>query len=492
MAQYILSIDQGTTGSTVSIMNSSGKIVARADQDFPQIFPKPGWVEHNPEDIWQSVLKSLQKALAVSQISPQSIVAIGVTNQRETVVGWDRSTGQPIGNAIVWQCRRTTDDCKKLKKYEKVIKKKTGLVLDPYFSGTKMAWMIRNIAKAKGLAARGQLCFGTIDAFLVWKLTAGKTFKTDHSNVSRTMLYNLEKQAYDPELLKLFKLKEEMLPAIEYSNGDFGVTANVPGLHDGIKICGVIGDQQSALFGHAGVSAGDAKVTFGTGSFLLFNTGSKIIHSKKGLLSTVAWKLKDQKIVYALEGGAFVCGAAVQWLRDGLQFFAKSSEVQNMALSVEDNGGVEFVPALTGLGAPYWQPEARGMITGLTRGTTRAHIARATLEAMALQNVDILQVMKSEAKINLKKVRVDGGATENGLLMQLQSDYLGLPVQLPDNIETTSTGAALMAGLGAGLWTSLKDLEKINPVAKTFHPHLKSAATKQRLDRWHKAVSLLL
>ena len=490
MAQYILAIDQGTTGSTVSIMNTSGHVVAKADQDFPQIFPQPGWVEHNPEEIWQSVVKSLQKALTIAQIRASSVIAIGVTNQRETVLGWDRSTGQPIGNAIVWQCRRTTEDCKKLKKYESSIRKKTGLVLDPYFSGTKMAWMLKNIPRAKALADRGQLCFGTMDAYLIWKLTGGKSFKTDHSNASRTMLYNLKTQSYDPDLLKLFKLKEEMLPAIEASNGNFGKTLGIPGLTDGIPICGVIGDQQSALFGHIGISAGDAKITFGTGSFLLFNTGPQIIQSKKGLLSTVAWKLKDQKLVYALEGGAFVCGAAVQWLRDGLEFFEKSSEVQSLAQSVEDTGGVEFVPALTGLGAPYWEPEARGIITGLTRGSSKAHIARATLEAMALQNVDILEAMKQEAKIRMGKVRVDGGATENGLLMQLQADYLGIPVQLPENIETTSAGAALMAGLGAGVWKNLKDLEKVNPVAKTFSPHLKPAAKKKRLEKWHRAVAL--
>lgn len=489
MKQFILAIDQGTTGSTVSIMDQSGQVIAKADQDFPQIFPQPGWVEHDPEHIWQSVLKSLQNVIDQSQIPTSAIGAIGVTNQRETVVAWDRQTGRPIGNAIVWQCRRTTEDCKKLKKYEKMIRQKTGLVLDPYFSATKMAWILKNRPEAGALAKKNQLCFGTIDAFIVWKLTAGKVFKTDHSNASRTMLYNLHQQGYDPQLLQVFRLKAEMLPEIEDSNGDFGVTRSVPGLCDGIPIRGVVGDQQAALFGQIGLAPGDAKITFGTGSFLLFNTGNKIISSKKGMLTTVGWKLKKQKLIYALEGGAFVCGAAVQWLRDGLGFFENSSDVENLARSVEDAGGVEFVPALTGLGAPYWKPEARGTITGLTRGTGRSHIARATLEAMALQNVDILTAMTSDAKIKIKSVRVDGGATANNLLMQLQSDYLGLSVHLPQNIETTSVGAALMAGLGVGLWPDLRALAQINPVQKTFQSQLKNKERKLRIEKWHRAVN---
>jgi glycerol kinase len=490
MAQYILAIDQGTTGSTVSLRDSTGHIKAQVDKDFPQIFPQPGWVEHNPEDIWESVLHGIKKSLEITKISPKDIVAIGITNQRETVVAWDRTTGIPVGNAIVWQCRRTTEDCKKLKPKEKWIRKKTGLVVDPYFSATKMAWIIKNRPEAAALARKDQLCFGTIDTFLIWRLTGGATYKTDHSNASRTMLYNLKSADFDDELLKTFKLKRNMLPEIEVSDGDFGKTKSVPGLIDGLPITGVLGDQQAALFGQTGFNKGDAKITFGTGSFLLFNTGKDFVISPNGLLSTVAWKLKNQPTIYALEGGAFVCGAAVQWLRDGLQLFEKSADVEQLARSVEDTGGVEFVPALSGLGPPHWKPEARGLITGLTRGSTKAHIARATLEAMALQNLDILEAMRADAKIKLSKVRVDGGATENSLLMQLQADYLGIPVELPHNIETTSAGAAFVAGLGAGVWKDRKELEKVNPVTRLFKPELALKARKDRVTKWRKAVKL--
>jgi len=488
MAKYILSIDQGTTGSTISLTDTSGQVVGRADKDFPQIFPKPGWVEHNPEEIWGSVAYGIRKVLQDTGVNSKDIVAIGITNQRETVLAWDRKTGRPIGNAIVWQCRRTTDDCKKLKSKEKMFRKKTGLLVDPYFSATKMAWILRNSSEARALATKGELCFGTIDTFLIWRLTGGTSFKTDPSNASRTLLYNLKDGVFDKDLLKIFKLKREMLADIVDSDGDFGKTHGVADLVDGIPITGVLGDQQAALFGQSGFQKGAAKITFGTGSFLLFNTGKTIVTSKKGLLSTVAWKLKGQPTTFALEGGAFVCGAAVQWLRDGLGFFEKSSEVEVLARSVEDSEGVEFVPALAGLGAPYWKPEARGIISGLTRGTTRAHLARATLEAMALQNVDILEVMKKEAGIKLAKVRADGGASENALLMQLQADYLGLTVEVPKNVETTSAGAALVAGLGAGIWSSLKDLEKINPAEKTFKAELKAQKRKERIARWHNAV----
>lgn len=488
MSHYILSIDQGTTGSTVSIIDPSGHVKTKVDRDFPQHFPKPGWVEHDPEDIWDSVLYCIRTALETTQISSSRIAAIGITNQRETVMAWDRNTGKPVGNAIVWQCRRTTDMCKKLKPKESMIRKKTGLVLDPYFSATKMRWILENNSEAHRLMKLGNLRFGTVDAFLISRLTGGRSHFTDHSNASRTMLYNLAKGGYDAELMKLFKVNEDALPVIQESNGHFGTTAKIPGLLDGIPIHGVLGDQQAALFGQMGFAKGDAKITFGTGSFLLFNTGHTIVSSKKGLLSTVAWKLKNQKIVYALEGGAFVCGAAVQWLRDGLEIIDKSAEVETLAKSVTDTGGVEFVPALTGLGAPYWKPEARGVISGLTRGTTKAHIARATLEGMALQNVDILEVMRAESKAKLSRVRVDGGATENALLMQMQSDYLGIPVEVPTNIETTSAGAALMAGLGVGVWKDLKSLSAINPLQKKFTPKVAIGIRKKRLQTWHRAV----
>lgn len=486
-SHYILAIDQGTTGTTVSLYDSQGQVRARADKDFEQIFPQPGWVEHRLQDIWQSVLYGIQQVLKTSSVDPLKIAAIGITNQRETVAAWNRTTGEPVMNAIVWQCRRTTDFCKKIKKKEPWVKKKTGLLLDPYFSATKMHWILQNNSKAQKLAKMNHLCFGTMDSYLIWQLTKGKTHKTDPSNASRTLLYHLKDQKYDLELVQFFKIPVDSLPQVEVSNGSFGTTQDVPGLPDGIPICGVIGDQQSALFGQSGFRKGDAKITFGTGSFLLFNTGTQIVSSKKGLLTTVAWQLKNQKMIYALEGGAFICGAAVQWLRDGLGFIEKSSEVEALARSVTSAEGVEFIPALVGLGAPYWQPQARGVICGLTRGTTRAHVARATLEAMALQNVDILEVMKSEAKMRLSRVRVDGGATENNLLMQLQADYLGIDVEVPKNIETTSTGAAQMAGLGAGLWT-MDDLQRVNPIERVFKSQIEKKQKKERLQHWHRAV----
>ena len=447
MSHYILSIDQGTTGSTVSIIDPSGHIKTKVDRDFPQHFPQPGWVEHDPEDIWDSVLYCIRTALEITQIDSSRIAAIGITNQRETVMAWEAITGKPVGPAIVWQCRRTTEMCKKLKPHEKMIRKKTGLVLDPYFSATKMRWILENRPEAQHLMKSGKLRFGTVDAFLIYRLTGGRSHFTDHSNASRTMLYDLSLGGYNKDLLKLFKVKEEALPTILESNALFGNTYKIPGLMDGIPIHGVLGDQQAALFGQLGFAKGSAKITFGTGSFLLFNTGHEIVSSRKGLLSTVAWKLKNQKIVYALEGGAFVCGAAVQWLRDGLGIIPKSGDVETLAGSVVDTGGVEFVPALTGLGAPYWRPEARGIITGLTRGTTSAHIARATLEGMALQNVDILNLMRKESKAKMSCVRVDGGATENNLLMQIQSNFLGIPVEVPRNIEPQAQGQRIWQGL---------------------------------------------
>lgn len=490
MSHYIMSIDQGTTGSTVSIIDPSGHIKTKVDRDFPQHFPKPGWVEHDPEDIWDSVLYCIRSALEATQIDSSRIAAIGITNQRETVMAWEASTGKPVGKAIVWQCRRTTDMCKKLKPQEKMIRKKTGLVLDPYFSASKMRWILENNSEAQRLMKNGRLRFGTVDAFLIFRLTGGRSYFTDHSNASRTMLYDLSQGQYDKDLMKLFKVKEDALPTILESNALFGNTYKIPGLMDGIPIHGVVGDQQAALFGQLGFTKGDAKITFGTGSFLLFNTGHQVVSSRKGLLSTVAWKLKNQKIVYALEGGAFVCGAAVQWLRDGLGVIQKSADVEALADSVTDTGGVEFVPALTGLGAPYWRPEARGLITGLTRGTTRAHMARATLEGMALQNVDILEVMRVESKAKMSRVRVDGGATENSLLMQMQSNFLGIPVEVPRNIETTSAGAAYMAGLGVGIWRDIKALSAINPIDRKFTSQMSSGSRKKRLQSWHKAVSM--
>lgn len=487
---YILSIDQGTTGSTVSILNQNGGFVAKASEEYPQIFPKPGWVEHNPEDIWKSVLNVIRTALATAHLKGADISAIGITNQRETVVIWDKQTGAPIYNAIVWQCRRTQDFCLQLKKQkkEKMIIKKTGLVIDPYFSASKIRWILKNVSGAEAKAKKGQLLCGTIDSYLLWRLTAGASHKTDVSNASRTMLMNIHKGEWDDELLKIFSVPRSMLPSIEPSAGVFGKTRGLQALPDGIPISGMAGDQQAALFGQVCFSQGEAKCTFGTGSFLLLNTGAQAISSKHKLLTTIAWQLPKQKMTYALEGGAFICGAAVQWLRDGLQIIQKSSEVEKLAREVDSSEGVEFVPALTGLGAPHWQAHAKGMICGLTRGTKKAHIARATLEAMALQNTEILLAMQKDLGKKLKSLKVDGGASANNLLMQLQADYMGMKVTRPQLVETTSIGAGYLAGIGAGLWTGTEDIKKIWKMDQEFIGKLSAQGRVERLRNWSLAI----
>ncbi|MCB0351536.1 MAG: glycerol kinase GlpK [Bdellovibrionales bacterium] len=487
-----MAIDQGTTGTTVAIVDQSGFIVDKVNNEYPQIYPQPGWVEHNPEDIWHSVTKTIGEVLKKSGINPKEIATIGITNQRETSLIWSRYTNQTIYNAIVWQCRRTTDFCNKLKKSGKgkIINKKTGLVLDPYFSATKFRWILDHVKGARKLAATGELACGTIDSFLLWRLTDGEVHATDVSNASRTMLMNIDSGEWDAELLKIFSVPKNMLPEIRPSSGEFGCTLNVPGLPDGIPISGIAGDQQAALFGQACFAAGDAKCTFGTGSFLLMNTGSKRVKSKSGILTTVAWQLKnDKKLTYALEGGAFICGAAVQWLRDGMKMISSSSGVESLAQEVSDSGGVEFVPALTGLGAPYWDAEARGMICGLTRGSTRAHLARATLDAMALQNLDILSAMQKDLGKKLKSLKVDGGATSNNLLMQLQADYLGQSISRPKMIESTVLGAAYLAGLGAGFWKNQSEIKKVWQLDQDFKPKISSKARIARVKSWHAAIS---
>ncbi len=489
MNKHIMAIDQGTTSSRVVIMNQVGSLVGSGSAEFKQIYPKPGWVEHNPEEIWQSVKISARKALEQAQISKSDILAIGITNQRETVIAFRRSTGELLFNAIVWQCRRTTKMCEQLKKkWAAKIKNKTGLVLDPYFSASKMRWLIENVDAVKAALNEDDLCFGNIDTYLMWKLSDHKIFATDVSNASRTMLMNLKTGEWDDELLKLFKVPRSSLPEIKSSAGQFGSTQKLDFLSDGTPITGVAGDQQAALFGQTCFEVGESKCTFGTGSFILMNTGSQFIKSKAGLLSTVAWKLGNGKIQYALEGGAFICGAAVAWLRDGLQLFEKSSEVEELAALVENTGGVEFILALTGLGAPHWNPNARGELTGLTRGTTKAHVARATLEAMALQNADILLAMQKDLRKKLKRLRVDGGASANNLLMQLQADYLGTLVDRPQQIETTALGACYLAGLGVGLWKNLEEIKNIWKKDREFVPQLsKSLVLKRRLS-WERAL----
>lgn len=487
---YIMAIDQGTTGSTVSILNQAGSLVAKSSEEYPQIFPQPGWVEHNPEDIWKSVVSGIQKSLDLAKISGSELAAIGITNQRETVLLWDKSSGQSIYNAIVWQCRRTQDFCEKLKREKKqsLIRKKTGLVIDPYFSASKIRWILKNVDGASAQARSGNVIAGNIDTFLLWRLTSGQAHKTDVSNASRTMLMNIHTGEWDSELLKIFSVPPQILPQICESSGLFGKTKGLGFLPDGIPIAGIAGDQQAALFGQTCFAVGEAKCTYGTGSFLLMNSGNKMVSSKHQMLTTVAWKLPKQKMTYALEGGAFICGAAVQWLRDGLQIIQKSSQVEELARTVSASEGVEFVPALTGLGAPHWRSEARGLITGLTRGSTRAHIARATLEAMALQNTEILLAMEKDLGKKLQGLRVDGGASVNGLLMQMQADYMGATVIRPRQIETTSIGAAYLAGLGVGYWTSLEEIKRIWMVDQEFKSQMSHKARKSRIESWQRAV----
>jgi glycerol kinase len=490
MSSFIMAIDQGTTSSRTCIINQAGGLVAEARETFKQIFPKPGWVEHDPEDIWYSTQRSMRLALEKAKIKGSQIRAIGITNQRETVMMWDPKSGKAVSNAIVWQCRRTQAICEKLKKAkkEKIISAKTGLVLDPYFSATKIQWILKNVPGALQKAKEGSALAGTVDTFLLWKLTAGKSHKTDVTNASRTMLMNIHTGWWDEELLKMFNVPEAVLPEICPSNANFGETQGLGFLPDGIPITGMIGDQQAALFGQSCFEAGESKCTFGTGSFVLLNTGKKAVKSKNKLLTTIAWRLNNQETVYALEGGAFVCGAAVQWLRDGLGLISQSSEVETLAKTVNDTDGVEFVPALTGLGAPHWKPEARGVICGLTRGSTKAHIARATLEAMALQNMDVLATMQKDMGKKIRGLKVDGGAAANDLLMQMQADYLGVAVVRPANLETTALGAAFMAGLGAGVWKDLKELRKIAKVDREFKVKMTSKDRKARQVRWELAL----
>ena len=494
MTDVILAIDQGTTGSTIALMDTTGHLVASVNHEFPQVFPEPGLVEHNTESIWQSILKGIAAIFADGAYKPGNVVAIGITNQRETAVLWDVQTGEALHNAIVWQCRRTTGVCEDLKAagHEALIRERSGLVLDPYFSATKFKWLLDNAPGAQQLLAQGRLRAGTIDAYLMWRLSNGKVHKTDVSNASRTSLMALNTLDWDDELLSLFGVPREILPEICPSSGRLAVTEAVPGLPDGLPVSGVAGDQQSALFGQACFEPGDAKCTFGTGSFILMNAGDSPVRSGSGLLSTLAWQLEGQSPVYALEGGAFVCGAAVQWLRDQLGIIEHAADIEALAASVEDAGGVEFVPALTGLGAPYWAPEARGTLTGLTRGSGRGEIARATLDAMAMQNVDILVAMEADIGRAMTSLRVDGGAAINNLLMQLQADYLDRPIMRPEVIETTVAGACFLAGLGEGVWASLSDVSQVWRSDREFSVTLPDEARQHRRALWQTAVAKTL
>jgi glycerol kinase len=495
VGQFVLAIDQGSTGSTVALMDARGKLRASVNFEFPQIYPQPGWVEHRPADIWASVGKGIRAILRKNICKSTDIVAIGLTNQRETSVLWDNETGEPYNNAIVWQCRRTTEFCESLRAagHENSVKRRTGLVLDPYFSASKYRWLLKNTVGIGAALRRNRVAAGTIDSFLIWHLTAGEAHVTDVSNASRTSLMNLKSGRWDQHLLELFDVPREILPTIVPSSAILGYTRGVAGLPDGIPIAGVAGDQQAALFGQACFDVGDAKCTFGTGSFILMNTGSELLHSNAGLLTTVAWQLGEKgKTVYALEGGAFVCGAAVQWLRDGLQMIKRAPDIETLALQVDDHGGVEFVPALTGLGAPHWAPTARGTLTGITRGTERGHIARATLDAMSLQNADILRAMESDLGKRMKPLRVDGGAAANNLLMQIQADVLGRRLIRPQVIETTVAGACYLAGLGVGLWQSPAQIKKIWRAEREFSVGISASARRKRLASWNMALQRTL
>lgn len=491
--KHLLAIDQGTTGTKVLVMDPTLHAVAEANIPFEQHFPQPGWVEHDLEQIWASVLRGIEEV--GKRCDLRSIAAIGITNQRETIGFWDRKTLRPLTRAIVWQDRRTAKICETLKKkgLEKKFQRQTGLLLDPYFSGTKISWAMKNLDPVRAAQKKGVLALGTIDTFLLSRLTGGIALATEPSNASRTLLYSIADEAWSKDLCKILGAPSDALPEVLPSSGKFGVTRGVPGLPDGIPITGILGDQQSALFGQTCFEVGSAKCTYGTGAFLLMNTGHRPVPSRHRLLTTVAWKLSARsKTVYALEGSAFVAGAAIQWLRDGLGFFKSSSEVETLAASVSSSDGVVFVPALTGLGAPYWDPHARGLFTGLTRGTTRAHLARATLEGIALQNADLLAAMQKDLGRRLPALNVDGGASANNLLMQIQSDLLGRKLRRPVLRETTSLGAVFVAGLGAGIWSSLEDLKKTWKLDREFHPEAPPIYRKQTLALWEKAVQRTL
>ena len=486
---YVLALDQGTTSSRAIVFDETGTIRGSDQREFTQHYPRPGWVQHDPADIWQSQRDVARGALRNGGVEPSDIATIGITNQRETTLVWERETGRPVYDAIVWQDRRTAPFCEELKAagHEKTIHDRTGLVVDPYFSGTKIRWILENVANARERAERGELCFGTVDSWLVWNLTGGATHAIDYTNASRTLLFNLETLAWDDELLALLGVPRAMLPDTKPSIAAFGNTeASILGAS--IPIAGVAGDQHAALVGQAGFAKGLAKNTYGTGSFVLLNTGDELVTSGRGLLTTVGYSCEPGKAVYALEGSIFVTGAAVQWLRDGLGIISSSAEVEELARRVPDTGGVYFVPAFVGLGAPHWDPYARGAIVGLTRGTTREHIARAALEAMAFQTCEVIDAMSRDAHLELRELRVDGGAAANDLTMQFQADVLGVDVVRPRIIETSALGAAYLAGLGVGYWRDFADVAKNWQQERRFKPELADAERERLLRRWKRAV----
>ena len=489
---YILSIDQGTTGTTILLMDAEGEIVGKESREFTQYYPKPGWVEHDAIEIWEVTCQVVVDLVSAYNAKNQ-IIAIGVTNQRETTVIWDRRTGNPIHPAIVWQCRRTSEICSDLKKQglEEKIKSKTGLVTDPYFSSTKVLWILDQVDNARSLADQGYLAFGTIDSWLLWNLTDGTSHATDQTNASRTMLFNINTLQWDEELLEIFQVPVSILPEVQPSSNIFGTTKGLEFLPDSIPISGMAGDQQAALFGQLCTQSGVAKNTYGTGCFLLLNTGDQPIRSESGLLTTLACSL-DQKPTYALEGSVFIAGAAIQWLRDELHFVDSAAETEVLAESLNDSDGVFVVPAFTGLGAPYWDPNAKGAILGLTRGTTPSHIVRASLESIAFQSADLVEAMIYDAGLQLHQLRVDGGAASNNFLMQFQADLLGVDIERPRHIETTAIGAAYLAGLGVGLWKNIDELEFHRQVDRVFSPQMSELQRQDKLSAWRNAVKRVL
>jgi glycerol kinase len=489
MARYLLAIDQGTTSTRALVLDARLNVKGSAGHEFEQLFPKPGWVEHDLEEIWATTQKAIKGALDKAKVKASELAGIGITNQRETTALWDRKTGRPIHKAIVWQCRRTAAMCDALKAAgkEAFIRSKTGLVLDAYFSGTKLRWLLDNVKGAREKAERGDLAFGTIDTFLLWRLTGGAAHATDVTNASRTLLMDLTSRKWDDELLQTFGVPRAVLPEIRPSAGEFGRTKGLRVLPDGIPIAGIAGDQQAALFGQACFQPGEAKCTYGTGAFLLMNAGSAPVRSQHGLLATVAWQIGDEA-AYALEGSAFIAGAAVQWLRDGLELIDASSEIEALAKTVPDSGGVVFVPALAGLGAPHWRQDARGLLCGLDRGSNRGHLARAVLEGIAFQIHDLAAAMSKDIGKPMPMFRVDGGASQNDLLMQFQADLLQTPIERPKMVETTALGAAFLAGLGTGVWAGTRELQQAYRAGKRFSPKMKLEVREEHLKRWRKAV----
>jgi glycerol kinase len=488
-ARHVLALDQGTSGSTALVIDQEGRVTARGYAELPQYYPQPGWVEHDPDEIWSTIGQAAQQAIAGAGIAARDVAAIGITNQRETTIVWDRATGVAIHRAIVWQCRRTAAACDRLRAagLESLVRERTGLVIDAFFSGTKIGWLLDAVPGARARAERGELAFGTVDSWLLWKLTGGRVHATDATNASRTMCLGLDSLSWDDEMLRVLAVPRALLPRVLPSSGVFGETRDLGWLPAGIPITGIAGDQHAALFGQACFEPGSAKNTYGTGCFVLLNTGATSIASSHGLLTTIAWQL-GARTTYALEGSVFIAGAALQWLRDGLGIIENAAESETLAATVGDTGGVYFVPAFVGLGAPYWDMYARGAIVGVTRGTTRAHLARAALEAIAYQSRDVLDAMVADAGLALQGLRVDGLGAGNDFLCQFQADLLNVPVLRPSVIDTTALGAAYLAGLGAGLWTSLDAVAERCTIARTFEPAMDAATRSVRYRGWQRAV----